>query len=521
MIARIRLEERQPRIRVLAQHSDGITLIDAVHDPALFGPWFAKDPESWKAWLAFLTALFALPMNAEQLELYRRCTGRIAAPRDVAAEVFLICGRRAGKSFILALVAVFLACFYSYAEYLARGERATVIVIASDRKQARVILRYVRALLREVTLLRKMIERETAEGFDLNNRVTIEVGTSSFRSVRGYTVVAALLDEVAFWNSDENAANPDSEVIKAIKPAMSTIPNAMMLVASSPYARRGVLWDAHRLHYGKDGDPTLVWQAATRVMNPSVPQSFIDAEYEADPASASAEYGAQFRSDIEQFVSVDTVMACVTMGIHERPPVSGIKYSAFVDPSGGSADSMTLAIAHQGPSGIAVLDAVREVKPKFSPDDVVRDFSALLASYGINKIIGDRYAGIWPVERFKVHGIAYEQSAKPKSDIYAAALPILNSKTVELLDHPRLIQQFVGLERRTGRSSKETIDHQPGAHDDVVNAVAGALTNLATRNYNFDATYKWAVGDLEDENAEWRADRLRNHIMFGSRGFFR
>ena len=70
----------------------------------------------------------------------------------------------------------------------------------------------------------------------------------------------------------------------------------------SPYARRGVLWDAFRRWHGKDDARNLVWQAATRIMNPTVSQEFIDAEFERDPASAAAEYGAKFRSDIAAFV---------------------------------------------------------------------------------------------------------------------------------------------------------------------------------------------------------------------------
>jgi hypothetical protein len=97
----------------------------------------------------------------------------------------------------------------------------------------------------------------------------------------------------------------------------------MMLIASSPYARRRVLWDAHRKHYGRDGDPVLVWQAATRVMNPSVPQSFIDSETEKDPQSAAAEYGANFRVDVEQFLSWDAISACVVPGQRELPHLRG------------------------------------------------------------------------------------------------------------------------------------------------------------------------------------------------------
>ena len=83
-----------------------------------------------------LAALFALPMNAEQLEFYQQCTGRREAPTTPASEGWLVCGRRAGKSFILALCAVYIACFHDIRRYLAPGERATVLVVAVDRRQA-------------------------------------------------------------------------------------------------------------------------------------------------------------------------------------------------------------------------------------------------------------------------------------------------------------------------------------------------------------------------------------------------
>jgi hypothetical protein len=75
---------------------------------------------------------------------------------------------------------------------------------------------------------------------------------------------------------DEASAEPDTEVINAVRPGMSTIPEAMLLCASSPYARKGALWNAYRRHFGRDGDEVLVWQADTRSMNPMVPQSYID-----------------------------------------------------------------------------------------------------------------------------------------------------------------------------------------------------------------------------------------------------
>ncbi len=157
-----------------------------------------------------------------------------------------------------------------------------------------------------------------------------------------------------------------------------------------------------------------------------------------------------------------------------------MRYNAFVDPSGGSADDMTLAICHRE-NEVTVLDCVRVVRPPFSPEAAVVEFAQTLQSYGVVSVVGDRYAGEWPRERFAVHGIKYEPSAAPKSDLYRDLLPMLNAGRVELLDHAKLVSQLCQLERRTARSGKDSIDHPQGGHDDVINSVAGALVAAASQ----------------------------------------
>lgn len=454
-----------------------MNLLEAVQDEKLFARWF-RDENTWAAWRAFLGALFGLPLSEDKAEVYRACTGRSDEPEAPFSEAWLVCGRRAGKSFIMALVAVYLAAFKDYRRFLAPGERATILVLAADRRQARTIIRYVKALLLEVPMLARMVEREAAEEFDLTNRVTIEIGTSSYRAVRGRTLAAALCDEIAFWPTDD-AAEPDYAILDALRPAMATIPTAVLLCASSPYARRGALYDAHQRYFGREGCPVLVWHAATRTMNPTVPQAVIDQALERDLPSAAAEYLAQFRSDVESFISREVVEASIPRGLFERAPLSGIHYHAFVDPSGGASDSMTLGIAHKEGERI-VLDAVRERKAPFSPESVVIEFSTLLKSYRLSKVVGDRYAGEWPRESFKRHGVIYEPAEQPKSQLYIDLLPKLNSGQVELLDVPVLATQLQTLERRTARGGRDSVDHGPGGHDDVANAVAGAVVIAAT-----------------------------------------
>lgn len=474
-----------------AQHDAIPSILEIIRDPRLFGSLFQG--LTWFAWQAFLAAVFGLLTSDKEAALIRRCTGRKTLPAKQAREAWVIVGRRGGKSRIAAMLAVFLACFRDYSSVLSEGERGVVMLIASDRKQARVLKGYVSGLLHAVAMLEAMILNETAESIELLNRIVIEVHTASFRAVRGYTVVAAILDEIAFWPTDD-AANPDTEILTALRPAMATVPGALLIAISSPYARRGELWKAYRDHFGKDDNPVLVWQANTRTMNPAVPEEVIHAAYEKDAASAEAEYGAQFRRDIDSFISLEVLEAARMSGRFEIPSLSEVRYTAFVDVSGGSADSMTLAIAHVE-RGRAVLDAIREAPAPFNPDLIVEEFARLLKSYGLSKVTGDRYGGEWPRDRFRTYGITYDVADRPKSDFYRDMLPILNSRQLDLLDHQKLFAQLSRLERRTGRSGKDTIDHPPGSQDDVANAAAGAAV-LALEASRVK-THIWFTDQLE------------------------
>ena len=198
-----------------------MNILAALDDPALFAPHFRGD--TWQPWRAFLAALFALPMDDAALALYRLHTSRNDAPVVPFKEAALIIGRRGGKSRVLALIAVFVATFRDYAPHLAPGEVATIAIIAVDRRQARSIFRFTQGLLKAVDMLAGLVEDETSDTIRLTSRVQIEIATASFRVTRGYTFAGVLADETAFWRSDDSA-NPDQEIINAIRPAWPPSP---------------------------------------------------------------------------------------------------------------------------------------------------------------------------------------------------------------------------------------------------------------------------------------------------------
>jgi hypothetical protein len=213
-------------------------------------------------------------------------------------------------------------------------------------------------------------------------------------------------------------------------------------------------------------------------MNPTVPEKVVQDAYERDAASAAAEFGAEFRTDIAGFLDRGIVDAAIDSGVQVRPPIEGVRYIAFADPSGGARDAFTVGIAH-AENGTAVLDAVFERRPPFNPATVVAEIRDFLRSYRISSVVGDRYGAAWVTTAFAQVGVRYTHSRRDRSAIYLDALPLFTSGRVRLIDNPRLAAQLASLERRTSPGGRDRVDHGPGGHDDLANAAAGAIT-LAT-----------------------------------------
>ena len=140
----------------------------------------------------------------------------------------------------------------------------------------------------------------------LRNRIDISIRPASFRTIRGITSIGAICEEISIWQSDESR-NPDHEILSAIRPSLATT-NGTLFCIGSPHARRGETWATYRKHFGPSGHASiLVANGPTKVFNPTIKQSVIDRAYEDDPQVAASEWGGQFRSDLESYVSPETV----------------------------------------------------------------------------------------------------------------------------------------------------------------------------------------------------------------------
>ena len=346
---------------------------------------------SWTSWRVLLIAAMGEGLTPAERVVFKRLTGRDREPVERCEELLAIVGRRGGKSFAMAVLIVYLAAFVSYGHVLTVGERPVVLCLSPTAQQSRVVYGYCCAIIEVVPLLASLIRQKNAETLSLTNGVDIEIRAASFRGLRGVTAVAVVADEVCFWY-DDSSANPDVEILNALRPSLATT-NGLLACISSPYAKRGVAYEIWSQYYGPKGDAhILVAQGSSRDFNPSLPQRVVDRAMEKDPASARAEWLGEWRTDVESFVDREIVDGLVDRGIATRPRLPAVQYFGAVDPAGGSGqDFMTMAVAHRERDGMVVIDLVLEERPPFLPEQTVREWAATFKCYGVTRIVGDRW----------------------------------------------------------------------------------------------------------------------------------
>lgn len=451
-----------------------VNILSALRDANLLQP-FLGSLDTWRPWMIALRALYGLGVCGEgPMQLVKECTGRDAdaLPEEGFETALFLTGRRSGKSRIAACIGAYEAALAGHEKKLAKGERGIVPILAPTKQQATIVHNYLRSIF-DTPLLRGEVIAETRDGFDLRNGISIEVMAGDWRTIRGFTLVCAVVDEAAFFGlSEESKVKSDTELIRAIRPGLATT-GGRLIVISSPYARRGWCFATHQKNFGNEAGKVLVWRASSRTMNSTLSQRVVDEALAEDLQAAKSEYLGEFRDDVAEFIPRSVIDGLVVHGRKELMPALGRTYFAFTDVSGGRGDDSAIAIAHREDGRRVVVDFLHRYRPPHNPHEVIGDIAEHLKRYHVRSVTGDNYAADFVATSFEANGIRYTKSEKPKSALYLELLPRLCSGEVELLDDETSIAQMAALERRTRSSGKDMIDHPRGGHDDVSNVIAG------------------------------------------------
>lgn len=431
---------------------------------------------SWHPWWCVLLAVVGEKLTAVEAARFRAVAGRDPPTDQLQLAAFFI-GRRGGKDTAAAVLVIFLALCRNWP--LAVGEVGAVLVLAVDRDQAQVAFRRVLGILESVPQLSAEMVGNTRETITLSNGIELRVATADGAAVRGRTLVAAVLDEFAFFGPEVAV-----ELLRALRPATATTPGSLIAIITTVYSSEGPAFELFR-QWGDNTPGQLVVKGTTRDFNPTIPQSFIDREVALDPQGAGAEYLTIPRTDVSRLFDAQLVDSAIRNGPRELPRLTELRggalhYLAAVDVSGGRGDAAACAIAH--PNGeCIVVDAVRYWPAPHDPLVVAREMAGFLASYGLNSAEADQYAAEFARSAYREAGVELIAAECSRSEAYLHVLPMFTTGRIEIPDDPRLRRELLALERRTGRNGKDTVDHPPHGHDDCANAVALAAHRAARR----------------------------------------
>lgn len=456
-----------------------MNIIEAIEAPELFRPFLGDDLTSWQPWISALRVLYGHRLHGKaERQLIHQCTGRKTRllPRDGFDTALFLTGRRSGKSRTAAIIGAYEAVIAGNEKKLSKGELGLVPIISPSKSQSRIVKGYLRSIF-ETPLLANEVETETREGFELKNGTRIEILAGDWRTIRGFTLLAAIVDEAAFFGVEDTKIKSDTELMRALQPSLATT-GGKLIAISSPYARKGWCYHSHKKQHANDQGTTLIWNCPSRTMNPTLRQSLVDRALAEDLASAKAEYLGEFRDDIAAFVPRELVESCVIKNRSNLLPNDDHDYLAFVDVSGGRNDDSVLCIAHRENRTVMV-DHIKRYRPPHNPTEVIGFMADEIKRFNIQRVTGDAYGGEFCSGAFRENGLKYEKSKLSASDLYLELLPRLCSREVELPDDETLIKQISNLERRTRSGGKDKIDHPTGQHDDIANAVAGAVVHAA------------------------------------------
>lgn len=253
-------------------------------------------------------------LTGRDRELARQLFGDVERiPPEARAVLVAVCGGRSGKSYVLVALYSLWRALVADLSALAPGEVAAAVVVAPDMRLARQALRFALGAAKSAPSIAPLIIAEGSDGFTLQRpdgqSVSIEVlpATRGGSALRGRSLVCACLDECAFFR-DESAVVNDQEIFRAVTPRV--LSGGMVIVASTPWAEDGLLYDEFTSNWGKPST-AIAAHAPTLLLNPSK-RPEVERERKRDPENARREFDAEFMpAGSGLFFDRDTVRAAV------------------------------------------------------------------------------------------------------------------------------------------------------------------------------------------------------------------
>lgn len=448
--------------------------------------------------------------------------GDAVVPNGARGVVVAVCGARAGKSFVLGGLRLLHLALTVPLTTLAAGEVAVALIVAPDVRLGRQVLRYALGAAQSAPDIKRRIVSSTADGFLLrrpDGHVSVEVlpATRGGSAVRGRSLVGAVLDECAFFRDSTYQVN-DVELYRAVGPRI--LQGGQLIIASTPWAEQGLLWDFFRRNFGHPVDAICAHAPTLLLRDDEHTRSYVAREQARDPANAAREFGAEFMS-----TGGDAFFdgAAITAAIEEAPVAAAHSAPSVGADFGFRSDSSALVVAMREPAPAQriVVTGVFEETPKkgepLKPSVVVGSFAGKAKSAGADCIIADAHYRQAIAEHLEDHQLALvsaPEGANGKADTYQVVRALLREGRVRIPNHERLVRQLREVTARPtagGGISIVSPRWRTGGHGDLVSAFVLAVWDASRGLVEAPPAYAEPVDEIA---AKWRASIVADQEQY-------
>lgn len=382
-------------------------------------------------------------------------------------------GRRAGKSSTLCRVAVAEGMYGGHK--VPPGDVGIFVFVSVKADEARSRLKTIREILDVLGV------SYSPRGMEIELRdrpIIFRVYPANFRTIVGMTCIGFVADECARWRDDDAGANPASEVLSSLRPAMATMRNAKEFLSSSPWAQA----DAHFEHFERGNtEDQMVVSGASWEFNPTLTREYCQ-KLEPDVPTFEREYCAiPMSSDSSQFFDAAAIDMCMDSGlVLPNYAKYGEKTTAGADFAFRS-DWSSIVIAHKSGDRYRVGE-ISIQKPRFglplAPSEVCASFAEVCRRHSLRGVMADGHYRESIVEHLASHHLAFFDSPSRPADVFVRTRSLMYQGLIDLPKDPDLKSRMLQISctpTPNGRLSIKIPRRKDSGHSDDISAMVLAF----------------------------------------------
>ena len=441
---------------VTALTAKPVTLLEACEDPKLLGAGLDLWP--WQ----------------------RKVLGAIERHRLTV----LAAGRRSSKTTMAALLCLHGCLFSPGLDAMVRpGERRYSVAVATNLRQARLLVAAGRSIVERSPLLAGLVESITDDAIEFVNGTDFAAFPCTSRGGRGWPISTLAMDEAAHFLSESDGYQTAERVWEALAPSTAQFGDAArIVVCSTPFGSTGLFADLYRRAEAGELANAVALHATTAEANPKIAPDFLATEHLRDPASFRQEYGAEFTASGDAYIDWDLVTPPAKRGV--LGPDAGREWVIGLDPA-FSKDNFGAVIVgrHHHDRRRLLVARVEAFKSRGAFPGPLPEIVALARNYNA-RVVTDQYEKEPVCDFLRRHGHparVHEMRAESKTEVFSNLRARLEDGSVELYEHPPLIAELRRLRTKFTAGRAAVVNPRVGgSHGDLAQALALAVYELRT-----------------------------------------